>query len=108
MAKLPANCYELRIKTDLKRAGVPADQLLHFYVAAIRPVLEYCTPVWHYAIIRAQAQQLRVYTKTCHSFHIIYPYTRGLSYSYVLFAAELTSLEARHDQLSRDFFPGYL
>ena len=23
-------------------------QLLHFYVAVIRPVLEYCAPVWHY------------------------------------------------------------
>jgi len=26
---------------QLKRAGVPPDQLLHFYVAAIRPVLEW-------------------------------------------------------------------
>ena len=34
--------------------------------------------------------------------------TLGLSYSYVLFAAEITSLEASRDKLSRDFFPGYL
>ena len=36
--------------------------------------------------------------------HIIYTYTRRLSYSYVFLAAELTSLEARRDKLSRDFF----
>jgi len=35
----------LHFLKQLKRAGVPADQLLHFYVAAIRPVLEYCAPV---------------------------------------------------------------
>jgi len=73
MAKLPANCYELRIKTDLKRAGVPADQLLHFYVAAIRPVLEYCTPVWHYAITRAQAQQLESIQKRAIHFILYIP-----------------------------------
>jgi len=43
---------------QLKRAGVPTDQLLHFYVAVIRPVLEYCTPVWHYAITHTQTEQI--------------------------------------------------
>jgi len=31
---------------QLQRAGVPLQQLLHFYVAVIRPVLEHCTPSW--------------------------------------------------------------
>ena len=31
---------------QLKRAGVPQNQLLHFYTAVIRPVLEYAAPVW--------------------------------------------------------------
>ena len=30
---------------QLKRAGVPPQQLLHFYTAVIRPVLEYASPV---------------------------------------------------------------
>ena len=32
---------------QLKRAGVPIRDLLHFYTAVIRPVLEYACPVWH-------------------------------------------------------------
>ena len=87
---------------QLKRAGVPADQLLHFYVAVICPVLEYSAPLWYHDISHLHAQQL-VYTKTCHLYYI--PFTRGLSYPYVLFAAELTLLEARRDQFSREFFP---
>jgi len=31
---------------QLTRAGVPCRELLHFYTAVIRPVLEYATPVW--------------------------------------------------------------
>ena len=29
----------------LKRAGLPADRLAHWYVSVIRPVLEYCAVV---------------------------------------------------------------
>jgi len=36
--------------------------------------------------------------------HIIYPFTRGMSYSNISFVSELTSLESRRDQLSRSFF----
>jgi len=41
---------------QIKRAGVPPLQLLHFYKTVIRPVLEYTSPVWHYSITRAQSQ----------------------------------------------------
>jgi len=41
----PANDY-INFMKQLKRAGVPPQQLLHFYVTVIPPVLEYCTPVW--------------------------------------------------------------
>ena len=73
-----------------------------FYATVIRPVLEYCTPVWHYAIIQLQTQHLESIQK--HAIHIIYPFTRGMSYPNILFAAKLTSLESRRDQLSRSFF----
>ena len=39
-----------------------------------------------------------------HIKHIIYPFTRGTSYSNILFVSELSSLESRRDQLSRSFF----
>jgi len=50
----------LNFLKQLKRAGVPTDQLLHFYVAVIQPVLKYCTPVWHYAITVTHAQTNRL------------------------------------------------
>ena len=77
-------------------------QLLHFYATVIRPVLEYCAQVWHYAITRLQTEHLESIQKR--AIHIIYPFTRGMSYSNILFVAELTSLESRRDQLSRSFF----
>ena len=43
---------------QLKTEGVPYKQLLHFYTAVIRPVLEYAAPAWHHLINRTQAQHL--------------------------------------------------
>ena len=34
----------------LKRAGVPLIDIKNFYCATIRPVLEYCSPVFHHAL----------------------------------------------------------
>jgi len=53
-AKANKRLYFLK---QLKRAGVHTDQLLHFYVAVIQPVLKYCTTVWHYAITHTQTEQ---------------------------------------------------
>ena len=44
----------------LKRTRVPYKQLLHFYTAVIRPVLEYAAPAWHHLINRTQAQHLEM------------------------------------------------
>jgi len=98
-AKASKRLYFLK---QLKRVEVPPQQLLHFYTTVIRPVLEYCTPVWHYAITQSQTEILESIQKG--AIHIIYPFTRGMSHSNILFVAELTSLESRHDQLSRSFF----
>lgn len=87
---------------QLKRAGVPQNQLLHFYTAVIGPVLECAAPVWHHLINRTQAQQLESIQKR--AIHIIYNITRGMSYPNVLFVAELESLETRRNNQSRSFF----
>ena len=34
----------------LKRAGVPLEDITLFYCTTIRPVLEYCPPVFHHAL----------------------------------------------------------
>ena len=87
---------------QLKRAGVSTDQLLHVYVAVIWPVLEYCTPVWHYAITRTQTEQIESTQKR--AICIIFPFTREISYPYALFAANLNSLHSRRYNISKSFF----
>jgi len=74
---------------QLKRAGVPYKQLLHFDTAVIRPVLEYAAPAWHHLINCTQAQHLESAQKR--AIHIIFNFTRGMSYPNVLFVAQLES-----------------
>ena len=76
--------------------------LLHFYTTVIRPILEYCAPVWHYVLTRTQAQQLKAIQKR--AIHVILNLSRGMSYSSMLFAMDLESLTDRRENLSRNFF----
>ena len=92
-------CLDLK---QLKRGGVPCKQLLHFYTAVIRPVLEYAAPAWHHLINRTQAQHLESVQKR--AIHIIFNFTRGMSYPNVQFFAQLESLETRRNNLSRSVF----
>ena len=46
-AKASTRMYFLK---QLKRAGLAADQLRHFYLSAIRPILEYCSVVWQHGL----------------------------------------------------------
>jgi len=43
---------------QLKRAGVPIRDLLHFYTAIVRPVLEYACPVWHSSLTAGQCNAI--------------------------------------------------
>ena len=43
--KAAKRLYFLKV---LKRSGLPHEHLLHYYTAVIRPVLEYCSCVWHH------------------------------------------------------------
>ena len=49
--------YFLKI---LKRSGVPRDHRLHYYIAVIRSVLEYCSCIWHHNI----PQSLSIHTES--------------------------------------------
>ena len=57
---------------QLKRAVVATHHLL----AVIRPVLEYCAPVWHYGVTKAQIPELEAIQKR--AIHIISHFTRGM------------------------------
>ena len=87
---------------QLKRAGLPNSHLLHFYITVIMPVLEYCAPVWHYALTKAQFESLDSVQKR--AIHITQNLTRrGMPYSSMLLHINLDSLVARKEDLSRRF-----
>ena len=63
----------------LKRAGVPIAQIQHFYVAVIRPILQYAAPVWHHLLTNCQTDQIEAVQKR--AVNIIYNSTYGMPYS---------------------------
>lgn len=48
---------------QLKRSGLPEQDLLIFYTTVIRPVLEYANVVWHHSITVAQSDRLEALQK---------------------------------------------
>jgi len=87
---------------QLKRAGLSSSHLLHFYITVIRPVLEYCAPLWHYALTKAQSESLEAVQKR--AIRIVHIPTHGMPYSSMLFYANLSSLASRREDLSYKFF----
>jgi len=77
---------------QLKRSGLTSKQ----------PVLEYCAPVWHYALTKSQTQQLEAIQKR--AIQIVLNFSRGMPYTSMLFAADLNSLASRREDISRKFF----
>jgi len=67
-----------------------------------RPVLEYCVPVWHYALTKAQIEQIEGIQKR--AIHIVLNFSRGMPYMVMLSAANLTTLASRREEMSRKFF----
>ena len=55
-ASVPAS--RVHFLKQLKRAGVPVRDLLHFYTAIVRPVLEYACPVWHSGLTAGQCNAI--------------------------------------------------
>ena len=99
VAKATKRLYFLK---QLRRAGVSQDHLLYFYIMAIRPVLEYCAPVWHYSLTKAQTEQLEAVQKR--ALRVIFQLSPDTSYFQLLEIADLNSLASRRDELSRNFF----
>jgi len=50
----------LHFLRQLKRAAVSRDDMLHFYIGVIRPVLEYAVAVWHTGLTTDLSEQLEV------------------------------------------------
>jgi len=77
-------------------------QRFHYHTAVIRPVLEYCAPVWHYALTKSHTLQLEAIQKR--AIQIVLNFFRGMLYSSMLIAADLNSLASRREDISRTFF----
>jgi len=86
---------------QLRRAGVPPTQRVHFYLAAIRAVLEYAAPVWHHLLTKTQLDQLEAIQKR--AIRILYQ-CNGITYANMLYFAQLSNLSRRREELCRRFF----
>jgi len=76
--KVPLNNSKPNQSSQFPSLGLATHHLLHIYIAVIRPVLEYCAPVWHYALTKAHTQELEAIRKR--AIHIIFHFTRGMPY----------------------------
>jgi len=99
LKKATSRLYFLK---QLKRAGLPSHHLLHYYTSVLRPVLEYCAPVWHYALTKDQSQQIEKIQKR--AIHIIFNVTQGMPYNSMLYIANIDTLASRRNDLSKKFF----
>jgi hypothetical protein len=77
----------------LKRSAMPTTDLLYYYTAVIRPVLEYGSVVWHASITDKQSRQINSIQRRAEK--II-----GVNQC----AGKLTPLKKRREQQSRKFF----
>jgi len=92
----------LYILKQLRRTGVPQDQLLYFYTVVIRPALEYAAPVCNHLLTKTQIDQLETIQRR--ALRIIYSYTNDMPYINALYCAAIPSLADCREQLSCKFF----
>ena len=97
--KAAKRLYFLKV---LKRSGLPHEHLLHYYTAVIRPVLEYCSCVWHHNLTEELSLQIETIQKR--AIRVIFDCTRDMSYRNALYCAGLSSLHSRRTDQARGFF----
>ena len=95
--KVAARLYFLR---QLKRAKVPANDLLCFYTTCIRPVAEYACPVFHTALPQYLSDQLERLQKR--ALRIIS--TNDLSYRQALEVFNIPTLYDRREAIGNSMF----
>jgi len=89
----------LHFLKQLKRAGAPIRDFLHFYISVLRPILEYACPVWHSSLTASQSNVLESVQKRAIS--MIYS---GADYDTSLIVAGIDSLRDRREKLTARFF----
>jgi len=97
--KAAQSLYFLKI---LKRSGLTQQHLLHCYVAAIRPILEYCSSLWAHNLPTYLSDQIESIPKR--AVRTIHNQTTGMPYSSALTYTDPESLKHRRETQSREFF----
>lgn len=87
IAKASKRLHIIRV---LKRAGVPANDLIHVYYALVRSILEYCCVVWSNNIPEYLREKIELVQKRV--MRIVFP---GLHYTEALTAANCNRLDER-------------
>jgi len=98
-ARVAPQLYYLK---QLKRTGLPADDLLYFYSTVIRPVLKYGCAVWHHDLTVARSQKLESLQKR--ALRIIHQIVCDMLYDSACAFAGVQPLSARRYELGRRFF----
>ena len=83
----------------LKRAKVSPKDIVNFYCTVIRPILEYCAPVFHYSIPSFLSEDLEMVQKR--ALKIILP---TKSYNDILEYFNVQTLSERRDEMSTKLF----
>ena len=86
-----------RLGWHLKRARVPLNNVVNFYCSTIRPVLEYCAPVFHHALPAYLGDDIERIQKRVLS--IVSP-----NMSYCLASFGMSTLQDRRNELCRQLF----
>ena len=95
-SKASKRLYHLR---QLRRAGLDSLDLLIFYTAVIRPVIEYACPVWHNSLTAVDSASLESIQRR--SMKIIEP---NLTYELAFAKHNLIKTSARREKLAKKFF----
>ena len=85
--------YYLR---QLRRTGLGADDLLGYYKAVVRSVVEYASQVWNSGLTKGQSEDLERVQKRAQ--HVIFP---DADYDLMRQLSELQTLEDRREHLDR-------
>ena len=96
--KASKRLYFLR---HLKRANVPAAEMICFYCTCIRPIVEYASPVFHYGIPNYLSKDIeRIQLR---AMRIIFPRSRK-SYNEAISLSNLGKLEERRQATCDNLF----
>jgi hypothetical protein len=91
------------VLTNARRAGASQEDMKSLYTSIIRPVLEYCCPVWSTSITRDLSLQLEQVQRRC--LNIIHP---NVTYEHALLKSNLNLLSVRRDMLCKKFFKSFI